>query len=266
MQRQTENSELRWFLRRNWAVIIFLIIAAGGMYYLYVNFNPNEGRPFTIQTGEEPAGQSSVDGPAYQAAAFGNVSQQFAQSPGPLRVAIIAGHRGSDSGAVCDDGLQELQINEDVASKAQVLLENTGLPVTIFGEFDERINGFSSIVLVSLHADSCTVLDPSFTGFKTSINNSPEADLLKTCMEQNYANITGLGIHDTTITDDMIFYHAFRNVSAESPALLLEMGFMYNDRELLTTRSDTVAQGVANGILCFMQSKSSIQTGTTADQ
>ena len=264
MQRHTENGELSWFFRRNWAVIIFLVLAAGGMYYLYINFNPEEGRPFTIQSGEEQS--NSEAGSAYQITEFGNVSQQFAQSPGPLRIALVAGHRGSDSGAVCEDGLQEVQINEDVASKAQILLESSGLPVTVFGEFDERISGFSSIALISLHSDSCTPLDPSFTGFKTTVNNSPQADLLKTCIEQNYANITGLGIHETTITDDMTHYHAFRNVSSSSPALLLEMGFMYNDRELLTTRSDTVAQAVANGILCFMQSREPTQSEATSEQ
>lgn len=267
MQRQSGDSELSWFLRRNWAVIIFLLLAAGGMYYLYINFNPDEGRPFTIQSGQSGDESTSGDsGPAYQITEFGNVFQQFAQSPGPLRIALVAGHRGSDSGAVCDDGLQEVQINEAVASKTQALLESSGLPVTVFGEFDERINGFSSIALVSLHADSCTPLDPTFSGFKTTVNNSPQGDLLKTCVEQNYANITGLGIHETTITDDMTHYHAFRNVSAEAPALLLEMGFMYNDRELLTTQSDTVAQAVANGILCFIQSRSSGSPETANDQ
>lgn len=256
MQRNTEDSELGWFIRRNMAVIIFLLIAAGGMYYLYINFNPEEGRPFTISTGTERDITDAINGPvSYEGVDFGNVSQQFVQSPGPLRVAIVVGHKGSDSGAVCDDGLQEVQINEQVANQVQASLEEVGLPVTLFGEFDERINGFSSVALISLHADSCSPLDPSFTGYKTSINASPQSELLKTCIEDNYANVTGLPLHNTTITDDMVHYHAFGDVSSDSPALLLEMGFMYNDRDLLTNRSSTVAQGITNGILCFIQSR-----------
>ncbi|MFK7800087.1 MAG: N-acetylmuramoyl-L-alanine amidase [Anaerolineae bacterium] len=256
MQRFSEDSELGWFFRRNLTVIIFLLLAAGGMYYLYINFNPEEGRPFTIQTGTQSENSDLANGGvSYEGVDFGNVSQQFVQSPGPLRVALVVGHKGSDSGAVCEDGLQEVQVNEQVAIKVQTLLEEVGLPITLFGEFDDRINGFSSVALISLHADSCTPLDASFTGYKTSINASPQSELLKVCIEDNYANVTGLTPHTTTITDDMIHYHAFRNVSAESPALLLEMGFMFNDRDLLTTRTDTVAQGIANGIQCFIQSR-----------
>ena len=258
MQRNTEDSELGWFIRRNMAVIIFLLIAAGGMYYLYINFNPDEGRPFTISTGSQTESNSNVEGAvSYEGVDFGNVSQQCVQSPGPLRIALVVGHRGSDSGAVCEDGLQEVQVNEAIAAKVQASLEQVGLPVTLFGEFDERINGFSSVALVSLHADSCTPLDPSFTGYKTSINASPQSDLLKNCIEENYANVTGLTEHTTTITDDMIHYHAFRDVSNDSPAILLEMGFMFNDRDLLTIRADTAAQGISNGILCFVQSRGS---------
>ena len=261
MRRFSENSELGWFLRRNLAVIIFLLLAAGGMYYLYTSFNPEAGRSFTIQTGNETeeGNGKGANISNYDQVAFGNVSQQFAQSPGPLRFAIVVGHKGSDSGTVCEDGLQEVEVNEVIAKKVQILLEQDGHPVTLFGEFDTRINGFSSTALISLHADSCKPLDPIFSGYKTTVNSGSEADLLQTCIEQNYANITGLKLHETTITDDMTHYHAFRNVSADSPALLLEMGFLFNDRELLTTGRDTVARGIANGILCFLQSRSVAQ-------
>jgi N-acetylmuramoyl-L-alanine amidase len=44
------------------------------------------------------------------------VQQRLAQSPGPLRVGIIAGHAGFDSGAVCDDGLTEVEVNATIAA------------------------------------------------------------------------------------------------------------------------------------------------------
>ncbi|MFT5195999.1 MAG: N-acetylmuramoyl-L-alanine amidase [Cellvibrionaceae bacterium] len=258
MQKLSKNNELGWFLRRNLAVILFLLVAASGMYYLYINFNPEVGRPFSIQTGDETENTNlSEEGQSdsTNTANFGNISQQFTQSPGPLRLALVIGHKGSDSGAVCEDELQEVQVNEAIALKVQTLLEASGIPITLFSEFDERINNFSSTALVSLHSDSCKPLDASFSGYKTTVNTSPQSELLKICIEDNYANVTGLVRHEATITDDMIYYHAFRNVSASSPALLLEMGFLFNDRDLLTTRSDTAAQGIANGILCFIQSQ-----------
>ena len=258
MSRNVNESEFRLFLRRNLAILAFLVVAAAGLVALYRNFSQSEDRAYTVQVG----GESAIDpelaagiaqGDSFQN--FGDVGQQFAQSPGPLRIGIVVGHRGSDSGAVCDDGLQEVQINEAVAIQVVQTLEAEGLPVSLFSEFDQRINGFSSDLLISLHADSCTPLDPSFTGFKTTVNQSPQSPLLQSCIEQNYARQTGLAIHPTTITDDMTFYHAFNNVSAESPAILLEMGFMFNDRELLTNGSAAAAAGISNGILCFLQSQ-----------
>ncbi len=258
MSRQTNDSELRWFLRRNFAVILFLVMAGTGLYFLFQNFAGAEQRPFTVQTGGESA--ESLDGLAPQIGEqgyveVGNVGQKFVQSPGPLKVAIVVGHRASDSGAVCDDGLTEVMINESIAQQVQVDLESQGIPVSLLSEFDTRLQGFSSDMVVSLHSDSCAVLDPGFTGYKTTVNNSPQSPQLQACMEQNYAQQTGLPIHPTTITDDMIHYHAFNKISAGSPAILLEMGFMYNDRELLTTNSAAAARGVANGIICYLQSQ-----------
>ena len=258
MSRNTNESEFRLFLRRNLGILFFLIIAAVGLVTVYRNFSETEELTYSVQVGGEGAvdpnsSGGSAQGESFQA--FGDVGQQFAQSPGPLKIGIVVGHRGSDSGAVCDDGLQEVQINEAIAMQVLQQLEAQGLPVSLLSEFDNRINGFSSDLLVSLHSDSCTPLDPSFTGFKTTVNQSPQAPLLQNCIEQNYARQTGLPIHPTTITEDMIHYHVFNNVSNESPALLLEMGFMFNDRELLTNGSGAAAQGITNGILCFLQSQ-----------
>ena len=258
MSRSSNDSEFRWFIRRNFAVLLFLIIAGVSLVTLYRNFTAAEDRPFTVQTGGESAqtnGEALPQVGSEGYVAVGNVGQQFTQSPGPLRIAIVVGHRNSDSGAVCDDGLQEVQINEAIAQQVLVELEAQGLPISLFSEFDARLNGFSSEMLISLHADSCTPLDPSFTGFKTTVNSSPQAATLQACVEQNYAQNTGLPIHPTTITDDMIFYHVFNKVSPEAPALLLEMGFMFNDRELLTNGSAAAVAGIKNGILCFLQSQ-----------
>ena len=39
------------------------------------------------------------------------------------KIGIIAGHAGSDSGAICDDGLQEVDINRDVANRVVASLQ-----------------------------------------------------------------------------------------------------------------------------------------------
>ena len=53
----------------------------------------------------------------------------------------------------------------------------------------------------------------------------------------------------------MEYYHAFRELDAKTPAAIIEVGFMNLDREMLTNNSSTVAQGVANGILCYVRNE-----------
>ncbi|MBI3958612.1 MAG: hypothetical protein HY328_07370 [Chloroflexi bacterium] len=71
-------------------------------------------------------------------------------------------------------------------------------------------------------------------------------------MDQKYVAATGLAYHPDTITHDMTDYHVFRKIDPLTPALILEMGFLGGDRALLTAGADRVAQGVADGIGCFL--------------
>ena len=46
-------------------------------------------------------------------------------------------------------------------------------------------------------------------------------------------------------------YHAFSEISPGTPALIIEIGFLNLDREILTENSDLVVEGLVNGIACF---------------
>lgn len=50
----------------------------------------------------------------------------------------------------------------------------------------------------------------------------------------------------------MTEYHAFRKVGVNTPAAILEMGFLGGNGALLQQQPDLVAQGVANAIYCFL--------------
>ena len=71
-------------------------------------------------------------------------------------------------------------------------------------------------------------------------------------MEDAYRNATQMNYHANTITPDMADYHAFRELAPGTPALIIEVGFMNLDRELLTTNADIPARGITDGILCFL--------------
>ena len=171
------------------------------------------------------------------------------------RIGIVAGHSGSDSGAVCPDGLQEVDINLDISRRVVALLTARGWTVDLLEEFDVRLNGYRADALLSIHADSCNV--PGKSGFKIvraeGGYHAPSADVLVDCITHHYAARTGLAFDPYTITYDMTRYHAFYEIDRVTPAAIIEAGFMLDDRELLTQRPDVVAAGIVDGLVCFIE-------------
>jgi N-acetylmuramoyl-L-alanine amidase len=173
------------------------------------------------------------------------------------RVGIVSGHRGNDSGTVCDDGLTEAQVNFDATTRAASILRAEGFTVDVLDEFDERLRGYRALVLLSIHADSCQFVNDLATGYKVArflYSAIPEEeDKLVACVSTRYKQATGLQFHRTTVTHNMKEYHAFREIDPKTPGAIIELGFMYKDRNVLTRRKDDVAQGVASGLLCFLR-------------
>jgi N-acetylmuramoyl-L-alanine amidase len=191
-------------------------------------------------------------------------SQASTQAPGRPgtssvsvhKVGIVAGHWQNDSGAVCADGLQEVDINLAVAQRVVSLLSLAGYHAEILAEFSPKLDGYEASALISIHADSCSV--PGVSGFKVaSVSSSlvPELEArLVACLIDRYQEATGLRFHRDTITFDMTEYHAFYEIAPETPGAIIEIGFMDADRSLLTQKQDLVAAGIANGIKCFIES------------
>ncbi|MFO7696426.1 MAG: N-acetylmuramoyl-L-alanine amidase [Anaerolineae bacterium] len=167
-------------------------------------------------------------------------------------VGLLAGHWQNDSGAVCDDGLTEAEINLAVARAVADALRQEGIDVQILPEFDSRLNGFRAKAFVAIHADSCVAL----SGFKLARmthSDDPDAeDRLVQTLYRTYADATGLRPHEDTITEDMRQYHALRRISPGTPGAIIEIGFMGGDRHLLTQQQDRVARGIADGIMAFL--------------
>lgn len=181
----------------------------------------------------------------------------------PLRkVGIVAGHWSKnphryDPGAVCPDGLTEVEINLAIAQLVKEKLENQGYTVDLLEEFDEALEGYLADALVSIHADSCDI--PSASGFKVaSVLHSAvpeEEDRLVRCLREEYQEATRLSFHEHSITYDMQEYHAFYEIASGTPGAIIETGFMAADRDILLNQQDKVAQGIVNGIICFLESE-----------
>ncbi len=173
----------------------------------------------------------------------------------PLKIGIVVGHWQNDVGAVCPDGLQEVEINLDVAQRVVSQLALSGYNAEMLAEFSPKLDGYEAAALVSIHADSCNVAEAS--GFKVArVSSSLVPDIedrLVSCLIARYQEATGLPFHQNSITYDMTEYHAFYEIAPETPGAIIEIGFMRADRVLLTKRSAWVATGIVNGIKCFIE-------------
>ena len=175
------------------------------------------------------------------------------------RIGIVAGHWGNDPGAVCPDGLTEVEVNLNVATKVKENLNALDIDVDLLKEFDPKLNDYQAIALVSIHADSCDYINDQATGFKISSALSsayPEkAGRLVACLRNRYENVTGLKFHANSITPDMTYYHAFDEVHPNTIAAIIEVGFLNLDRHILTQEPDLVAKGITDGILCYINNE-----------
>lgn len=248
-----ESSNYSWltFLGRILPFMLFLILAAAGMWAVYMLFSPSGGDAEIVAA----VRSGGLSAPFFKAVPAKPVSQRLAQSPGPMRIGIISGHRGNDSGAVCDDGLTEADVNLKIAETVVGNLRLRGVRTYLLDEFDGQLNGFSGTALVSIHADSCEYINDAATGFKIAGSMITDSSLLSSCIEEAYRTATQLPYHAQTVTLDMKDYHAFREISPGTPAVIIETGFMYMDRELLTNNSDIPANAITEGILCYLNAK-----------
>jgi N-acetylmuramoyl-L-alanine amidase len=183
-----------------------------------------------------------------------------ARPTGPY-VGIVAGHWGNDSGAICPDGVTEQQVNLEIAKRVAERLRARGVWVDLLQEFDSRLEGFSADVLVSIHADSCDPIDadPPATGFKVARSQASQiptiADKLVDCLHAEYQRATNMDFHENSITNDMTFYHSFNELDPNTPAAIIETGFLHLDYDMIVKHPDLPAEGITNGILCFLKTQ-----------
>ncbi len=190
------------------------------------------------------------------------------------RVGVISGHSGifmngdepvNDPGAVCygPNGevlLTEQEINFAVSELVVNALRSRGYTVDLMEEFDERLEGYQATALISIHANDCSEyrnVDGSLVSafLVSQAQDRPEGgqdSRLRECVANEYGNITNLE-RRFSLTRDMQDYHIFREIDVRTPGVIIEIGFMLGDQNLLVNQPDLVAQGVINGLLCFLE-------------
>jgi len=182
------------------------------------------------------------------------------EPPSQTRIGIVAGHWMNDPGAVCPDGVKEVDINLKIASLVQKYLKDQGYEVDLLKEFDPLLTGYQSSALVSIHADSCDFINSDATGYKVASamgSKRPEQSArLTACIRNRYAKSTGMKLHSTSVTEDMTSYHAFGEINDNTPAAIIETGFLNLDKQFLTQKPEVAAQGISEGIICFLKNES----------
>lgn len=230
------------------ALITAVVVAT-----LFVTFTPNSitggfGDQFAVLLTSEP--DSVVQ--------TGNAHQT-------VKIGIVAGHMGNDSGAVCENGTTEADVNLKIATIVQQKLNAMGFETDLLKEKDPRLTSYHAAALISIHNDSCDFINDQATGFKVAAAMSTRdinlANRLEACMKDRYQKITGMPLHDS-VTNDMTFYHAFNEIDPNTPAAIIETGFLNLDFDMLTKNTGVVATGVADGIICFVNNENILPTAT----
>ena len=180
-------------------------------------------------------------------------------TPLPPLIGLVAGHSGGeDPGAICPDGLREVDITTEVAQRAKRMLEARGYRVDILAEFDSRLSAtrrdYAPQAFLAIHADSCVYYASGYKVARASNSASPqEDDRLVRCVSSSYAAASQLPFHEGSITTAMTLYHNLMKIHPQSPGAIIELGFLGSDRAILVNQREQLALGIVNGIERFLQ-------------
>ena len=237
-------------------LIVSGLLATAFTAWTPASLSPGEWVSQLVALAGQPESQTADTGP----------SLPLLQDASGIRIGVVAGHSGPnpesgyvDPGAVCDDGLTELSVNQSIANLVVRSLQAAGYNAELLEEWDARLTGYRAAALVSIHTDSCTPINADATGYKVAAavdTSIPDrAQRLVTCLADRYAAATEMRFHAGSVTRDMTAYHTFNEVHSETPAVIIEVGFLFMDRDFMTRNPDRAARGIVDGVLCFINNE-----------
>lgn len=174
-----------------------------------------------------------------------------------IRIGIVSGHMGNDSGAVCsENNLTEAEINYAVASRLLYQLAARGYEVDLLEEYDRRLRDYRATFLISIHANDCRAYTGGASGFLIAkadhrANDGEDTRLIE-CVGNAYEQMTGLN-RRYGLTRDMEDYHVFNRIHPTTPGAIIELGFLRDDQEFLVNNQDLMADAILAGVDCFLR-------------
>ncbi|MBP6945568.1 N-acetylmuramoyl-L-alanine amidase [Patescibacteria group bacterium] len=242
------------------SVVFFILLIAGG------HVNGFIGSFSQIESGFEEIDESLSLDPL----PFLDPYVNWKRPDGPVRVGIQAGHWYASEAPDEQEGLRdntgaqasgftEWEANLRIAEETKKLLEAKGiiadlLPTTI-------PPGYLADAFISIHADGST--DTTINGYKIASprrDRSGKAQQLSDLIQARYGSSTLLSVSDT-VTRNMRGYYAFssrryeHSIHPMTPGAILETGFISSvkDRKIIISNPKRAAQGIADGIIAFLQ-------------
>lgn len=173
-------------------------------------------------------------------------------------IVLDPGHGGSDYGAI-RGGINEKDINLDIAKRVQAILEGKGVIVYSTRDTDEFVSLENRTILtankkpdifVSVHVNSS--LKPEILGIETHYYHQESLELAQTVHSSliSYINTKDRGLFKSR-------FYVINHTTV--PAILVEIGFISNDAEraelVSEQRKQQTAKAIADGVLRYLNKK-----------
>lgn len=171
-------------------------------------------------------------------------------------IGILAGHWQDNPGEVCSDGLIEADVNQALAARVAQTLTDMGYKVDVFPEYDLALLNYKSAAFIAIYSGSCTDSPLPPSGFKVATSltaqETDKINRLAVCLSEQYQKTTKLPFTYEVLNPDHPSYHIFRDIHAETPAVMIEVGSLKTDRSIIVAQAGIVSEGIAAGILCYL--------------
>lgn len=157
-------------------------------------------------------------------------------------------------------GYDEWEVNIVIAEKLRDLLVTAGYDVELLTAVVSP--GYKADAFVAIHANGTSTRPEKQHGWSLTApwRASPAGHALADAVAASYGQVTGLPEDKTGVSFDMLGYYAFahyryhHSIDPTTPAILIETGYMTNaaDRAIIFERPEIAAQGIADGIVAFI--------------
>jgi hypothetical protein len=244
---------------------IFLLVAfiVASCFLIKIIFSINQ----TVISGAPSYSESEENLPELQRPSW---FENWQRPEGPAKIALQVGHWKNNelpdelenlkvSSGSSGGGKSEWEVNLAIAEETAKILKQKGVEVEILPATIPP--SYWADVFVAIHADGST--DPSTSGFKIAApwrDYTGKAASLVSLLENSYQEVTGLA-KDPNVTRQMRGYYAFswwryeHAIHPMTTAVIIETGFLTNrpDRKLLIATPEIAGQGIAQGILKYLE-------------